>query len=267
MTGKRPAKRRRRGAPTDKQRATSVHVAEKLDVGAALARSYLFEGMTPEELAPLAGTVSVQHVPRGGFVWQIGDPADEICVMISGEVKDTLVDEDGKETVHFVRGPGMTLGEPGYFAPEHDRVVAEIAVVPTTLIRVHRRHLEPFMRAHPSVKDRALEGLAAYARWQAKTIAFLTRWSVADRIVLRLLDLVDTGPRDPGGMLVTPKISQSTLAAMVGVTRENANRGIATLIADGLVRNDGGRYVILDEPALRRRVAGLPGSALRDRRV
>ena len=242
-------------------------MAEPLDVVAALARSYLFEGLSAADLAPLAATVSVQRLPRGGYVWHVGDPADEIVVIVAGEVKDTIVDVDGRETVHFVRGTGMTVGEPGFFAPERDRVVAEVAVVATTLLRIHRRHLEPFMRQHPSVKDRALEGLAAYARWQATTIAFLTRWSVADRIALRLLDLIDSGPRDAGGPLVTPKISQSTLAAMVGVARENANRGVAALVADGLVRHEAGRYVILDETALRQRVAGLPLGTLRDRRV
>jgi hypothetical protein len=54
---------------------------------------------------------------------------------------------------------------------------------------------------------------------------------------------------------------------MVGVTRENANRGIAVLVADGLIRFDAGRYVITDEPALRARLTGLPVGTLRDRRV
>ena len=242
-------------------------MGEPLDVVAGLARSYLFEGLSAADLAPLAATVSVQHLPRGSYVWHVGDPADEIVVIVGGEIKDTVVDVDGKETVHFIRGPGMTVGEPGFFAPEHDRVVDEVVVVPTTLLRIHRRHLEPFMDKHPSVKDRALEGLAAYARWQATTIAFLTRWSVADRIGLRLLDLIDSGPRAADGPVVTPKVSQTMLAAMVGVTRENANRGIAALVADGLVRHEAGRYVILDEAALRQRVTSLPLGTLRDRRV
>jgi CRP/FNR family transcriptional regulator len=242
-------------------------VVHRLDVVACLARSYLFEGLSAADLAPLAATVSVQHLPRGSYIWHVGDPADEIIVIVAGEIKDTVVDVDGKETVHFVRGPGMTCGEPGFFAPEHDRVVDEVVVDATMLLRIHRRHLVPFMEQHPAVKDRALEGLAAYARWQATTIAFLTRWSVADRIGLRLLDLIDSGPRETDGPLMTPKISQSMLAAMVGVTRENANRGIATLVADGLVRHESGRYVILDEAALRQRVTSLPLGTLRDRRV
>ena len=57
-------------------------------------------------------------------------------------------------------------------------------------------------------------------------------------------------------MAVTPKVSQSTLAAMVGVSRENLNRAMATLVAGGLIRQEKGRYVLLDETRLRRQVVG-----------
>jgi len=49
-------------------------------------------------------------------VWHAGDPAEELYVVVSGEVKDCLVGMDGNEVIHFVHGPGMTLGEPGFFA-------------------------------------------------------------------------------------------------------------------------------------------------------
>jgi DNA-binding GntR family transcriptional regulator len=67
---------------------------------------------------------------------------------------------------------------------------------------------------------------------------------------------------------MTPKITQSTLAAMIGVSRENVNRALAALALDGSVRLEGGRYVMVDEERLRREVAqGWPLPARRDRRV
>lgn len=38
--------------------------------------------------------------------------------MRSGEVKELLVDADGAEVFHLLYGPGVTLGEPGYFSVE-----------------------------------------------------------------------------------------------------------------------------------------------------
>jgi CRP-like cAMP-binding protein len=91
---------------------------------------------------------------------------------------------------------------------------------------------------------------------------------LAERLVLRLLELIDSSPERRSGEAVTPKITQSTLAAMIGVSRENVNRALAALALDGSVRLEDGRYVLIDEERLRREVAqGWPLAARRDRRV
>jgi CRP-like cAMP-binding protein len=233
----------------------------------ALSRSYLFEDVSLEDLAPLAATATTRSYVRGEAVFRIGDAAEEICVVLDGEVKDVVVDEDGFEVVHLVHGPGMTFGEPGYFAVDRNRLVTVIATVPTVLVHLRRRELAPFIQRYPSVKDRALEGLASATRWQTNMIASMFRRTLADRVGLRLLELVDSNGQRVGGKAVTPRISQSTLAAMVGVSRENVNRALGVLAADGLVHYDGGRYVIDDEPTLRARIGrDWPLSQRRDRR-
>jgi DNA-binding transcriptional MocR family regulator len=97
--------------------------------------------------------------------------------------------------------------------------------------------------------------------------ALLSR-SLTDRLVLRLLELVDSSPDRRAGLAVTPKISQSTLAAMVGVSRENVNRALSALAARGLIRQEQGRYVLLDEARLRRELAtDWPLASRRDHRL
>jgi signal-transduction protein with cAMP-binding, CBS, and nucleotidyltransferase domain len=108
------------------------------DVLTGLSRSYLFEDLTRAELEPLAAEVTTRRLVRGEYVFHQGDPADEIYVVQSGEVKDSVVDADGYEMIYFVHGPGMTFGEPGYFAVERTRIVEVIAVQPSTLIRLGR---------------------------------------------------------------------------------------------------------------------------------
>ncbi|HWW52177.1 MAG TPA: helix-turn-helix domain-containing protein, partial [Acidimicrobiales bacterium] len=148
------------------------------------------------------------------------------------------------------------------------RVVDVIAVHPTTLIRLDRHHLAPFMERHPILKDRALEALASNTRFQANLISSLLTRPLAERLVLRLLELIDSSPERRSGEAVTPKITQSTLAAMIGVSRENVNRALAALALDGSIRLEDGRYVLIDEDRLRREVAqGWPLAARRDRRI
>jgi CRP-like cAMP-binding protein len=242
-------------------------VKQPHDVLSGLARSYLFEDLTREQLAPLAASATTRALAREEYLWRVGAPAHDIYVVLSGETKDSVVDADGYEVIHFVHGPGMTFGEPGYFAVDHQRVVEMSALAPTVLIRLDRRYLDPFIAQHPVIKDRALERLASNTRWQTTMLASVFRRSLADRIGLRLLELVDANAERVGDAPVTPKISQSTLAAMVGVSREHVNRSLATLAADGLVRLDRGRYVIADEAGLRERIArDWPIAQRRDRR-
>jgi CRP-like cAMP-binding protein len=220
-----------------------------------LARSYLFEGLTEDELAPLAAVATTRQLVRGEYVWRVGDPAHEICVVLEGEIKDSVLDTEGNEIIHFVHGPGMTFGEPGYFAVDHDRVVANVALGPSVIIRLMRREFAPFIEAHPSIKDRALEAFASHTRWQSTVITALVRRPLIERVGLRLLELLDSSTDSPPGARATTKISQSTLAAMVGVSRENVNRALAALVSSGLVRHDNGRYVVEDEDGLRQRLS------------
>jgi CRP/FNR family transcriptional regulator, cyclic AMP receptor protein len=243
-------------------------VRERYDVAGGLARSYLFEDLSAEQLEPLVALVTTRQLVRGESLLCVGDPADEIFVVLSGEVKDCVLDASGDEIVHFLHGPGMTLGEPAFFAIDRRRVVEVVAVAPSVVIRLGRREFEPFMARHPSVKDRVLEKLASNTRWQTTMISSLMNRSLTDRLVLRLLELVDSSRKPGDGLSTTPKISQSTLAAMVGVSRENVNRALSALAAQGSIRQESGRYVLVDEERLRRELArDWPLASRRDRRL
>jgi CRP/FNR family cyclic AMP-dependent transcriptional regulator len=240
----------------------------RVEVLGWLSRSYLFEGLPVEEVGPLAEVATTRRLGRGEVVVRVGDRADELYVVAVGEVKDSVVDADGEEVVHFLHGPGMTFGEPGFFAVEHRRMVQVVATVPSVLVRLDRRHLVPFMSRYPQTKDRVLEKLASNERWQTTMISSLATKPLQDRLVLRLLELADSSPQRRPGTAVTPKVSQATLAAMVGVSRENVNRALAVLMASGAVRREAGRYLLVDEDQLRQRVVeGVgPMAERRDRR-
>lgn len=239
-----------------------------LDRISLLLSTYLFQGLSPAELEPLARSASTRHAARGEYVHHVGDPADEIYLVAAGQLKDSIVTEEGDELVHTFYGPGMLIGEPGFFATERNRVMEVVAVEPTTLLVLGRDSLEPFLQRHPRVVTRALEGLASVARNQTLLIATLSRRTLQERLLFRLVVLADSNsPRDDGAG-VTPKISQSTLAAMVGVTRENVNRALGSLAGDGVIRIEAGAYVLPDLERLRAEISnGSPMLIRRNRRI
>ena len=225
------------------------------DIVAALTDSYLFGALPGDAIAALAATATVRRLSRNQALFEPGDAADEIYVVMRGQLKDSMINLDGDEVVHFVFDPGKTVGEPGYFATERDRMVRLTATVPTEVVCLHRCYLDTVFADHPVLKDRVLERLASNARLQANMFAALATRPLADRLVLRLLELVESNRGTGDGPARTPNISQATLAAMVGVSRENVNRALSALMTEGLIRRDGGGYVLVDEAALREVVA------------
>src|SRR5439155_27107211 len=99
-----------------------------LDRISLLLGTYLFEVLSPVELEPLARSATIRRTTRGEYVYHVDDAADEIYLVVSGQLKDSIVTDDGDELVHTFFGPGMLIGEPGFFAVEKNCVMAVVAV-------------------------------------------------------------------------------------------------------------------------------------------
>jgi len=140
-----------------------------------LLGTYLFGDLSPAEIEPLARGATLRRASRGEFLHHVGNPADELYVVAFGQLKDSIVTEDGDEVVHSFYGAGMLIGEPGYFSTERNRVMAVVAVEPTEVLSLRRDLLDPFLIRHPQVIRRAMEQLASVARGQTRMIAALSR--------------------------------------------------------------------------------------------
>ena len=214
----------------------------------------VFCDLSPAELEPLARAATIRRAVRGEHIFEIGDAADAIYIVATGQLKDAIYSDDGAEITHSLWEPGGFLGEVGFFARHRRRVMSLIALEPTTLLVLGRDALTPFLDRHPPVALRLLEHVASTSQWQTGMFLTLARRPLADRVLLRLLDLAESsGSADPN-LATTPRLSQATLASMVGASRENVNRAVAALTADGVLRTDRGRYLIGEPEQVRRRI-------------
>ena len=81
-------------------------VRELYDVAGGLARSYLFEGLTAEELVPLAEVVTTRQLVRGETLCRVGDTADEIYVVLSWRGEGLRRGRRGRRGRAFPARPG-----------------------------------------------------------------------------------------------------------------------------------------------------------------
>ncbi len=223
-----------------------------VDVTRSLLKSYLFQDLSPAEVDALAARATVLVVRRGEHVFRVGDPADEIYVLATGQIREYTLDRDGNEYVSELFARGGVFGEPGAFAAERTRVVNEVAVTPSEVIRIGRDVLFRFLLDHPPALLRLLEGLANEARVAVEDVRRMAYADVLRRVGDRLLLLAETHgePRADGSIRIALRLSQSELAAMVGCTRENANRALTSFTRQGLVRVVGRQIEVLDHRRL-----------------
>jgi CRP/FNR family transcriptional regulator, cyclic AMP receptor protein len=230
--------------------------SEALDPVRVLLSTYVFQDLSPAEVEPLAKTARARDYRRGEYLFHAGDPADYLHVVASGQIKNSMTTKDGDEFIYDVLTQGGVFGEPGIFSREHNRVLDAVAMEPSTVLDIPREQLVDFMQRHRPVLMRILAGLASQAREPIETVTDIGYTQIRERVVHKLLQLAATHGQElaDDSVEITLTVSQTTLAGLVGATRENVNRALGTLTADGDVRLVQGRIVIPNIAALRAKV-------------
>jgi CRP/FNR family transcriptional regulator, cyclic AMP receptor protein len=150
-----------------------------------------------------------------------GDLATSVMYIQNGSVKLSVVNEVGKEAVLTILGPGDFFGE-GSMAGQSVRMGTATAVTPTTLLAIEKDEMIRVLHAEHAFSDRFLSYmLSRNIRIEEDLIDQLFN-SSEKRLARTLLLLARYGKEDqPDGVL--PKVSQETLAEMIGTTRSRVN--------------------------------------------
>ena len=239
-----------------------------MDLVRLLLNTYLFQDLTPAELEPIARLALVRTYRRGEFVFRVGDPSLALHVVAAGQLKESVVTADGDEIVTEIFTVGAVFGEPGLFSQGGGRVVDVEAMQSSEVVSIARKPLIDFLLSHPPAVPRMLEGLAAQARTTVEDLSNVAFRSIQERLVVKLLELSEThGEREANGTTIRLHLSQATLAAMIGASRENVNRALNLLAEVGEVRPHANQVVLLDLPALYRRAGQLLPSVYRRNRL
>jgi CRP/FNR family cyclic AMP-dependent transcriptional regulator len=150
-----------------------------------------------------------------------GDPADSVMYIQEGRVKLTVVNEVGKEAVVAIFGPGEFLGE-GSMTSQTVRTATATAVEPTTVLVIAREEMVRVLHEENELSDRFITCmLARNTRVEADLIDQLFN-STEKRLARTLLLLAHYGEEGQPGR-VLHKISQETLAEMIGTTRSRVS--------------------------------------------
>lgn len=118
----------------------------------------LFAACSPREIERLGMLTEEVDLPAGRVLFNQGDSAQELFIVVSGEVR---VERNG--SVLAVRGPGEFFGEIALVA-EGERTATATCLSPSRLLVLGHRDFHSLMDEFPDLKVRVLETLAKRVR-------------------------------------------------------------------------------------------------------
>jgi CRP/FNR family transcriptional regulator, cyclic AMP receptor protein len=177
----------------------------------------------------------------GAVVFAQGAQANSVFYVQEGGVKLAVLSSAGKEAVVAMLGPGDFCGE-GCLAGQPVRMGTAKAVMRTALLRIPKRDMIRMLHEHPDFSDRFIAHmLTRNIRIEEDLVDQLFN-SSEKRLARTLLLLARYGKEDTA-LRVLPKLSQETLAEMVGTTRSRVNFFMNKFRKLGLIEYNGGLKV------------------------
>jgi CRP/FNR family transcriptional regulator, cyclic AMP receptor protein len=174
---------------------------------------------------------------RGDVVFSQGDAGDDVRYIQKGGIKLSVLSHIGKEAVVAMLGGGDFFGE-GALAGQPIRIGTATAVVPTSVLIIEKQAMIRLLHDEHAFSDRFISYmLTRNMRIEADLVDQLFN-SSEKRLARTLLLLARYGQVNPQRTL--PKISQETLAEMIGATRARVNFFMNKFRKLGLIEYNGG---------------------------
>jgi CRP/FNR family transcriptional regulator, cyclic AMP receptor protein len=184
----------------------------------------------------LSRKIATYH--RSQLLYSQGDPASSVMYIKKGGVKLSVMSELGKEAVIALLGPGDFFGE-ACLSGVSARIGLATATAPTTVLIIDKKEMLRALHEEHQVADRFITYLLTRnLRFQEDLVDQLFN-STEKRLARILLLLTRYGKRDQVDHMV-PKVSQETLAEMVGTTRARVNMFMNKFRKLGFIDYNGG---------------------------
>jgi CRP/FNR family transcriptional regulator, cyclic AMP receptor protein len=172
-------------------------------------------------LAKVGEGRSIGRYGKDKIVFSQGDSADAVFYIQSGKVKVTVVSEEGKEAVVAILGPDEFFGE-GSLVGRTRCLSTVTAVEDSVIMRLGKAAVVRVIHQEPAFAEMFIAHiLTRTARVEADLVDQL--FNSSEKRLARLLLLLANFGKDSKPVPVIAKISQETLADMIGTTRSRVS--------------------------------------------
>src|SRR5579872_3808611 len=172
-------------------------------------------------LAKVGDGHGVNKYRKDQVIFSQGDPADAVFYVQKGKVKLTVVSEQGKEAVIAILGADEFFGE-GCLAGQAQRIATVTTMTEAVITRLEKAAIIQVIHQQPTFSEKFIAHLLGRSiRVEADLVDQL--FNSSEKRLARLLLLLANFGKEGQPEPVIPKISQETLAEMIGTTRSRVS--------------------------------------------
>jgi CRP/FNR family cyclic AMP-dependent transcriptional regulator len=213
----------------------------------------IFSDLEEKDLQKIVKLGIRQKYKRGNIVVLEQESGAALFVIVCGKVKVVRMDEDGREVILSMFGPGEFFGEMSLLDGQA-RSASVVATMKSELFMIHRRDFLELLHEFPKVAISLLAELAMRLRKADMQIKSLSLKDAAGRVANVILMLADdVGVFRKGKVEIDDLPLQQDIANMAGTSRETVSRMIHFFIEGEEVQLDGNKLVINDYEAFRKK--------------
>lgn len=184
--------------------------------------------MTPKPTAPsrlgfnaliarIADKNAVREYKKKQTIFSQGDSADAVFFILNGKIKLTLISKQGKQAVLSILEKDSFLGEQCLTGTPL-RLSTATAIEPATIVRIEKKSMVGLLHEEPEFSELFTSYMLSHSlRVEEDLVDHL--FNSSEKRLARILLLLAHVGKDANFEHVIPKISQDTLAEMVGTTR------------------------------------------------
>ncbi len=218
--------------------AAASEVGQALSASSAVRRAQgdVFDAQAFLESTGLDRTVT--EYQAGVAIYRQGDRADDVYYLRAGSVKLSVVSKSGREAVVAMLGTGDFFGE-ACLAGRPTRMGSATAAATSLIVNVAKLEMQRLLHDEHAMSDRFIAHmLTRNGRIEEDLIDQLFN-SSEKRLARTLLLLAQYGSKDVVPSKLVPRLSQETLAEMVGTTRSRVNLFLNKFKKLGFIDYDG----------------------------
>jgi len=188
-------------------------------------------------LSTINGGRTIAVFPNKRTIFAQGDAADSVFYIQKGKVKLIVVAHSGKEATIGILNKGDFFGE-GCLTGQPNRMCSAVAMIDCEVMRIDKKSMMDVIHRERAFSDMFVAYLLTRnIRYQEDLVDQL--FNSSEKRLARILLLLAHFGKDGKPEVAIPKISQETLAEMVGTTRGRVSFFMNRFRRLGLIRYNG----------------------------